>query len=354
MLERIVVKRTPFQEQMDWRLAEVFAEATTIASENDPARPEWPATPKVAIDPDGRGTVIVSDESQNPYGIAKARPLHEDLVDYVIEGRMLFERRRAGLLNRNIGAVMPLRTILLSAGNYANAMQQSFREKGLPPPILIMDKCTAGGRLGHISEWYADIILTDLDRELSGKDLLEAAGVEGIERTSYAGGNRVARNYDWLVHELFNLRPEYIFTPSRGIFDCVLHWQEQTAYNAAFGQQDPRLAAHPTDVVSINVVCVRPASEQSAARHISARHEPFARFKESDVKGLQALGYTGPDTQVLKVSEAYIADAHKAVQPIVQTSPTGSAGVAGILQLTDGQRLDRSKRIVAVNTGIEC
>jgi threonine synthase len=366
-----VVTEADYPRVMDWRLVEQFADGIPCFPENDPKEPEWSATPTIPVDltSAGYGVIYVKDESDtksNPTGTIKDRAAWELTTLYRDFARALYLKKKAGLLNGNIGSIPVPRLSYITAGNVGRAISRMFGRFGLPPMKLLVDKSILPRRLEILRKLHADIYMADLSRNVFEEDeqlarraytpeeikiLTNNRG--GIDITSVVALEPQAIFYDWHVHEAFNEYPNEIYVPygSGRLWENYLTWQERTIRNDGVGRRDPRLRVPVGSVVGMSVFGAEPADPNSSADKLTKSFNPFALFTDQDVTALRDLSFTGQETQATRVREERIRQAYDLLSQHVATEPSAAAGLALYLQRYDEGKINKRKKVLVVNTG---
>ncbi len=367
----MIVQEINYQPVMSWDLAAKFMDEIPTFSENDPARPEWKATPIVDVDltSDGYGLVHVKDESNlnsNPTGTIKDRPAWELTAEYRKFASTLFERMKTGTLARGIWSVPVPRFSCITAGNVGRAISYVYRKYGLPPMKLLLDVSTPASRLEVLRKLHADIYLTDLSRNVFERDedrkrraytpeeiLTLTNNRHGIDITSAAIMLPHMVFYDWHVHEAFNANPDEIYVPygSGRLWENYLTWQRLTVHNESTGRRDPRLRVPVGRVAGMSILGAEPLEQNSSADKLTKSFNPFTIFNDQDAIAMGALCFTGEATWTYRVPEERIKQAYRLLGKHLPTEPSAAAGLALYLHRFDEGLVDPRKKILIVNTG---
>ncbi|MFC1647688.1 pyridoxal-phosphate dependent enzyme, partial [Patescibacteria group bacterium] len=247
----IIVKEIPFPNHLNPKLVEKWAKGIPLFSENDPRNPEWESTPIHEIEYKGR-KILVKDESVNPTGTMKDRPAWEMACLYR-------DLARACLLKGLSAAElkeMPVPSLsIITSGNAGMAVANLFKKFDLPPPRLLIEASSSEVVLAELEKLYANIYKANLNKQLTGKDILRATNnANGKDITSDQTIEPQVVFYDWLAHEVFNKlspNPEnshHIYMPygSGRLFESFLYWQVQSIKKHIQNlPADPRLIIDP-------------------------------------------------------------------------------------------------------------
>ncbi len=353
--ESTAIKEIEYPDCMSWDLAEKWVDGIPEFSENDPMNPEWMATPTFQIDLSalGYGVVSVKDESDirsNPTGTIKDRPAWECAALFRDYAKLLFSKKREGILNGNVGNLTVPRVTYVSAGNMGRAFAHRLERHGLPPMKILLDKSIPPERLEQLKRLHTDIYLTDLSgSELSAKDINEMTNNRGgIDITSAMIIEPHAVFYDWHVHEAFNERPTEIYMPygSGRLMENYLTWQARNSR-----KKDPRLMIPVEELVDISILGVEPEQRISLADKLMKDHNPFVLYGNQDISALERLAFTGNDTGIYHVSEDRIKQAYNILSRYLNVEPSACAGLALYLQRYDEGKIDPGARPLIINTG---
>ena len=184
--ETLVVKETEYPTRMDWNLVEQWAEIPWFG-ENDPHNPEWKPSPVIHADLSsfGYGEVFIKNEadiSTNPTGTIKDRPAWEFATLYRDFARMLYMKKKEGVLNGNLSSFPVPRFSLISAGNAVISLAEMFRVHCLPPIKVLVDlEHISLGDLIHLRNLHTDIYVNDLaTARLTAADIKKATNNEAL------------------------------------------------------------------------------------------------------------------------------------------------------------------------------
>jgi hypothetical protein len=209
---------------------------------------------------------------------------------------------------------------------------------------------------------YADVYLFDLSKAVLTADDIKTLtnNTHGIDITSVVVIEPHAVFYDWHVHEAFNEEPDEIYVPygSGRLMENYLTWQQRTVRNELQGARDQRLRASAAKVATMDVLGAEPEALDSIADKLTKPCNPFALLKagqkdasDSDVSALKRFAFSGKNTGVYPVPEAYIKKAYDILSQFLRTEPSGSAGLALYLQRFDQGLANPERKVLVVNTG---
>ncbi len=357
MLDRLVVKETPYPERMSWELAEQWADSIPIPSKIDPKRPEWPPTPTLTIDlsPFGYSPVHVKNEAvpSNPTESIKDRPALETAKQYGYYARTLLKLRKQ--LNGNIESLPVPRFSIITARKAGEALAKQCEKYNLPPIKLLVDSAAPSSVVEELKMLPAtDLYIADLSRKLKAKDINRLTNNENGVNLSSVAIIQPQKFYNWHVHEAFNQTPDEIYLPfgSGRLFENYLYWQHKTLTNAIEGTPDPRLTAPVEKVIAIDILAAEPQKTRtSKARALTKAHNPFRIFEEDDISAMKCLESTSQGTGVYKTKEEYIKAAAEILSKYMPTGPSAAAGLALYMQRYDKGLVDPRKKVLIVNTG---
>lgn len=352
MLERTIIQEKSFSTVMSVELAQQWADGIPTYSESDPNDPEWRKTP-VEILPTEFGDVYIKDESDkrsNPTGTIKDRPAWEMACLYRDFARHILLKVNSGILSKGIGRVRIPRLTYVTAGNIGLAFANRFKIHGLPPMKILIDNSMPKDRVEKLKELHADIYMVDLNRkELSPEEIkMLTNNQDGIDITSVRSLELTPLFYDWHVHESFNFKPDFIYTPagSLSLMGCYLFHQQKN-----LRKKDPRLEIPLERLSQINILGAMPKSRFSVADKLVSDYLPFAPVGISDVDALKSLKFTGEQTGIYRVREDHIRDAYAILSGRFNCEPSSAAGLALFLQMGEQGLIDKNKRHLIINTG---
>src|SRR3989338_4469631 len=185
----------------------------TVASENDPAKPEFPpedpkfpATPTYKINVPGFTNVWLKDESRNPTGTHKDRMAWEIIVTY----RDILLAKRRG----QIKGELPTMSVI-SSGSAAIAIQTQLKKYSLPHLKVLVDYTLGKDIIEAMRSIGCEISKTDLAKKpLHSREILDLThNLQGLDITSSEALDPTTRFYDWMSYEIINSSPQYCFIP---------------------------------------------------------------------------------------------------------------------------------------------
>ncbi len=348
-IEVLTIKEIEYEEYFNKKLAEKWAEEIPIFS-NNPLNPEWRETHvvKLSLMNYGFGEVIIkneADKKSNPTGTIKDRAAWEIAALYRDFARII-------LLNKKIEKIKIPRISIITAGNAGLSLVNRMEKHGLPPIKLLLDKKID---ITKLKGQYADIYLTDLNRELTTHDIKKLTKNEnGIDITSNIIFRPQEVYYDWHVHEVFNLRPDFIFIPygSGRLYENYITWQEKSIRNIIEGIKDPRLKIGIEDLIKISIVGAKPRKiKTSKANKLTRAYLPFRIFEEEDILILNKLKFTGKVTGIYYVEEEKIEVAHKLINKYCESEYSASTGLALYMKMYNKWKITQNKKVIVINTG---
>lgn len=355
-------KELPFQETLDFKLLEEWADGIPMFPENDPTAREWAETPVHEIDLSkyGYGKVLVKDESVNPTGTIKDRASWEVTTLYRDFARMMILRHSSGEISTaEISQIKVPRFTVITAGNEGRALAQSFQKFNLPPVKIVVDRNMHPNILARLQGLHADIYEVDLSaKELTPEEIrMLSNNKNGTDITSTRLFSPEVVFYDWHVFESFNQKPNQVFMPfgSGRLSACYLYWQKKIVMDYLHGNPiDPRLSKEidPREIMKIGLLCAEPASYPSQADKLHGEFKPFLIFKDDDMEAISKFGFSGKGTGIYRISEAEIASAYGILrQEAVACEPSSAAGLALYIQKFKAGKINPAKRVLIINTG---
>src|SRR3989344_4840830 len=315
-----IIKEIEFPRFLTRELAERWADGIPLFPDKDPSNPEWKPTPIVEADlmPYGYGKVIIKDESSktsNPTGTIKDRLGQEVAKLYAMFARSILLKEKNGLGKKGIETVEIPRVSIITSGNAGTAIASRLQHYGCPPVNILMDLRTPKDRIEISKRQYENLFLVDLSDELTPEEINKITkNTKCLDITSETIFRPHEVFYDWHVHEVFNLIPDYIFVPfgSGRIFENYLAWQEKSLRNELEARRDPRLIAPLEKVINANIMGAEPRRRvNSRADKLTKKCLPFRIFDDIDVTALRSFEFTGPDTKVYRVDEKKIEEAYE-------------------------------------------
>lgn len=323
--------------------------------------PEWQPTPITSIDlaAYGYGTVHIKREDMNVSGTNKARAAYEHAKQYGMYAKLLLRAlEKKQISQAEIEHMTTPHLSVITSGNEGRALATIFEKYRVPPPKLLIDSSALHA---DYSGLYANVYQTDLQRApLHRADIVALTNNTGgtdINGSIYLEPQKVY--YNWLVHEVFNQQPDFVYIPfgSGRLLENFVYWQRKTGQNYIQNTNDFRLTVSADCVTNIHVVAGEPAENNSIADKLTAPYKPFRFFSDADIALHAASPFSGRNTCKELVAEAYIEYAyHIFCAHSIPTEPSGAVGLALYLQQYDRYRTSsanplHSSKVVIINTG---
>ncbi|MBU1111680.1 MAG: PLP-dependent lyase/thiolase [archaeon] len=320
-----------------------------VASENDPAKPEFPpddpkfpATPTYKISIPGFKEVWLKDESHNPTGTHKDRMAWEMVVTY--KDFLLAKK------NDQVKEKLP-RLSIITSGSAGIAIQSMLSKYKLPALKCLVDLNLNENIVHELERLGCEIYMVDLSRKpLDWKDILELTdNANGIDVTSSEGLDPGTRYYDWLSYEVINQSPDYCFIPfgSGHLFKNILNINKK---EVATTNHDPRFTGDVKILKNCNFIGATVNDPKSKADKLYAPHRPFTYFDEQWLRVYKSAGYCGQESMVYLLREKYLNEALQiAKEQKINCEPSGIAGLGMLLQMKD--KIPKNKKIMIVSTG---
>jgi threonine dehydratase len=318
-----------------------------------PHSPRFPATPMTRIE-EARCALYLKDESQNPTGNHKDRWAWEQLL--------IYRERLQELLHRPDRRSRPMkvpRLSMISSGSGAYALQVLLRLYGLPSLNVLVDgRRTPLPVIERLKLVGASVFPHNLDEKfLSDAEVrLYTFNEDGIDITTRdVMKPQVARFYDWLVCEILERRPKYIFVPvgTGELFVNIITFLESLADSPV---KDRRLIA--VDYADLRGIHVLGATAKEPLTAMDKLYASFPPIPPEAIAGKLAelidKGILGDRSAVYAISDGDAKAAKELVQSSkyrVNTELSGMAGLGLFLKLQDELSLDPATAVVAVNTG---
>jgi hypothetical protein len=328
---------------------EKLLKSIVVASENDPANPEFPpenpkfpATPTYRIKVPGFSNVWLKDESHNPSGTHKDRMGWEIVVTY----RNFLLAKKRGQIN----AELPQMSII-SSGSAAMAIQRYLRRYGLPNLKVLLDTHTNEEIVKSLRKIGCEIYPYDLTKKaLSWNEILSLTkNAEGFDITSNEALDPNTRFYDWLGYEIINSSPDYCFVPfgTGMLYENILNVNKREITNTT---HDPRFKGNVNILRNCNFLGASTNNPNSKAIKLYSQHLPFVHYDEQWIRLYKYSGFCGSETGVHLIKEGYLEDAMEiAEENGVNCEYSGIAGLALMLQIA--YLLPKNKKMLIVNTG---
>jgi hypothetical protein len=321
-----------------------------VASENNPAKPEFPAddpkfpaTPTYQISVPGFTNVWIKDESFNPTGTHKDRMAWEIVVTY----RDFLIAKEAGKEERPLPHMS-----IISSGSAAIAIQQQMKKYGLPDLKVLMDHTTDQSIVESLESIGCEVYTTDLSKKmLSTEEILTLThNPDGFDITSSEALDPTTRFYDWLSYEIINTSPDYCFIPfgTGNLYENVLN---VTKKEVSTEHHDPRFAGDIEKLRACHFIGATTNDPNSkAAEKLYSPHLPFVHFSEQWIKFYRYAGFCGNKSDVVLLKESFLDEAMQiAVDNGLQVEPSGLAGLAMLLQVRN--EVPSDAKILIVSTG---
>jgi len=323
-LERIVVKETPFQEHLDDKLLQNWAQGQEIQldSLNSPLM-------EVDLSPHGYGKVIIQDESTNPTGTIKDHMALAIRRWYRIFAQTNIKKEYKP--NTKVPRIS-----ILTAGNAGKALAHAFKD--IMPIKLLVDKEISPALLRELCQLDADIYQADLSQPLTSEQIKKLTNNQcGIELTG-----RHSRFYLTHASMILGLKPARLYVPygSGQIFDNYLDFQVMDEEGTVTQRKQPA-----------SICGAEPEQQNSIADKLTANCKPFAVYGPQKIQELQKQKVTGDFTGVYRVNEENILSAWQKMNELCPAEPSGAAGLALYMQHYDQGLIHPTEKIVVVNTG---
>ncbi len=328
---------------------ELIFKSIVVASENDPAKPEFPAdnpkfpaTPTYKIKVPGFKNVWLKDESYNPTGTHKDRMAWEIIVTYK---DFLLAKRRG-----QITGPLPQMSII-SSGSAAIAIQTQLRRYKLPNLKVLVDYRMEQEIIDATEKIGCEIYETDLSQKaFNWRDILQLTNnLNGFDITSNEALDPTTRFYDWLSYEIINNSPDYCFIPfgTGNLYENILNIAKK---EVSTSNHDPRFKGNVEVLRNCHFIGATTNNIKSKADKLYSPHLPFVHYDEQWIRFYRYAGYCGKESNVYLLKEQYLDEAIRiARSQKINCEPSGIAGLAMLLQLRD--KIPKDKNILIVNTG---
>jgi hypothetical protein len=324
-------------------------QSIVVASENNPAKPEFPAdnpkfpatsTRKILVP--GFSDVWLKDESENPTGTHKDRMAWEIVVTY----RDFLLAKERGQRTNDLPAMS-----IISSGSAALAIQNQMRKYHLPNLKVLMDTEVNPTVVSALEASGCEVHKTDLSKaSLKFRDILTLTNnPNGFDITSNVALDPTTRFYDWLSYELINESPEWCFVPfgTGNLYENILNINKKEVSTEV---HDPRFRGDVEKLRRCNFIGATTNNSKSRAEKLYSPHLPFVHFDEQWIQFYISAGFCGDKSGVFLIEESYLDQAYELAQSLeVRCEYSGIAGLAMLLQMRDEVPADA--KILIVNTG---
>ncbi len=323
-LERIVVKETQFQEHLDDKLLQRWAEGQDVQldSLNSPLM-------EVDLSPHGYGKVIIQDESTNPTGTIK-----DHMALAIRRWYRIFAQ--AHLKQGYKPNTKVPRISILTAGNAGKSLVNAFKD--IMPIKLLVDNKISPALLRELCQLDADIYQADMREPLTSEQIKKLTNNQcGIELTG-----RHSKFYLSHARMVIGLRPAKVYAPygSGQLFDNYLDFQIMDTEGTITQREKPA-----------SICGAEPEQQNSMADKLTAHCKPFVIYGPQKIQEVQKQKITGDFTGVYGVNEEYIKNAWQRMNELCPAEPSGAAGLALYMQHYDQGLIHQTEKIVVVNTG---
>jgi threonine synthase len=349
-----ILQEIEYERLLNKQLIEQWADGIPYYEKNNPSHPEWDATPtkELNLTSEGYGLIHIKDESVNPTCTIKDRAAWENTTLFRDFARQINLKLKQSEFEKEIRNFPVPRMSYITAGNMGNALSNAFKKYNLPPIKLLVHSEIPQEKLDSLKKLYADIYLVNLNEHaLTPADIKYLTNnTKGIDITSVMILETHAVFYDWHVHEAFNTNANEIYLPygSGRLFENYLTWQMRN-----MKEKDPRLNIPQEKLSNINIIATEPETLQSIADKLTKPYNPFAIYGEHDLQALKTLKFTGQETNIIRVSEEKIKQAHTLLSKHYKTEPSASAGLASYLERYEQGKINPNHKILIINTGQE-
>jgi threonine dehydratase len=303
------------------------------AERYDATLPAFPVTRAYPLRVPGFSNVWLKDESTNVTGTHKDRMAWEIVMIY------------KDMLLTNPERTLPHMSII-SSGSAALAIQTQMRKFHLPNLKILVDDQANPKTLQALEKIGCEVYRTNLEgRLLDSQDILRLTKNENGFDLTATRFDPAFQSYDWLSMEVFNLDPQYVFTPfgTGHLFENLLH----VARNLTTGHTDPLYHGDPPLLRHCNFIGATTSDPLSKAVKLYAPFRPFS-VGTKHARLYAARGYCGAESGIHEFSERYLDDAIAlAAEHHVVAEPSALAGLA--LLLEKGASADA--KIVVISTG---
>jgi Pyridoxal-phosphate dependent enzyme len=317
-----------------------------------PHSPRFPATNEITIADFHRCKLVIKDESQNPTGSHKDRWAWEKFLQY----RKLIESELKRYPSGEHQFALPTLS-MISAGSAAYALQTLLRLYGLPPLKVLMDSDdlrVSAQVVEKLKAVGALIYRADLDKDYldSSKVLELTKNIHGTDVTSRQMDMPLNENfYDWLVCEIVNLEPKFIFVPvgSGDLYANIITMIELFHSQARL---DERITVPKKSLKGIHILGARPSDSSTDMNKLWAQHAPLHAEIEKKLRDLKSTEVIGSHSGLYEVEDFRAKEAMKYRQiGKFNGEASGLAGLGLFLAMQDQLPIGMEDTVVAVNTG---
>lgn len=320
-----------------------------VASENNPAKPEFPAdhpkfpaTPTYRLAVPGFSNVWLKDESHNPTGTHKDRMAWEMVVTF----RDFLLAKQRGQAKGSLPQLS-----IISSGSAAVAIQTQLRRYHLPPLKVLTDSDTTPHIIAAMKVLGCEVYLTDLGKKPFGwQEILELThNHHGFDITSSEALDPTTRFYDWLSYEIINSSPDWCFIPfgTGNLYENVLNI---TKREVSTKQHDPRFRGRVNQLRNCHFIGATTNNPKSKAEKLYSPHLPFVHYDEQWIRLYRFAGYCGSRSNVHLMKEQYLDQAIALADHLgLAAEPSGLGGLAMFLQMR--RSVPPRAKVLIVNTG---
>lgn len=330
-------------------------ESITVASDDDPQRPEFPpfsprfpATPdyRLRIQPLGRD-ITVKDESHNFTGSHKDRMAWEIVVYY----KTLIEE----VLDPNSKASNLPPASIISNGSAAIAIQVMLRCYGLPALKVLVDHRTHADTIAKLRHVGCEVYKENLSKKLlDSEDVLRLTKNEnGFDVTARKLVDPNRRTYyDWLAYEILNCGAKHIFIPV-GTGDLFVNVLTVLREELVDNTNDRRLLRGVKTIEGLELYGATSKDRKTKMDKLFAVHRPTLKEAEQVVEEMHDTDLCGPRSGIYYISEDFVSNALDIARANkINADESGLAGLSLLLQLhNEGVEFPEDEKILVVNTG---
>ncbi len=344
-------------------------------SHPDPDNPEFPlnaprspATPaihleeKIGKSSDQKFTLIIKDESLNPSGNHKDRWALEMLFEYRERIKERLVEHKA--TDRGSKFIEIPSLSIISSGGAAFALQSLLSLYNLPPLRVVMHNSPRMRRaaeklklIGAIVEHVAlfgkgkrekyhksegDVL--SITRNINGWDITTRGESEPYEKAFY----------DWLICEILNERPDFIFVPfgTGDLYGSIL-WVLNDAISDDTGIDDRLQGIETEELKGINVLGATTENPNSSMDKLYSAFQPSKPALRKLTEKMKKTGFLGKHSGVYVLSEPRASEARKWFEDheelIGRAEPSGTAGLGLFREMQ--KSLDLTPTIVTASNG---
>lgn len=320
-----------------------------VASENNPAKPEFPpdnpkfpATTTYKIDIPGFSNVFIKDESINPTGTHKDRMAWEIIVTY---RDFLLAKERD-----QIKGSLPTMS-LISSGSAGFAIQAALRKYKLPNLKVLIDAEVDTEIITSLKFVGCEVYETNLSKKpLTSRDILALTNnPNGFDITSNEAFDPTTRFYDWLSYEIINSSPDYCFIPfgTGNLYENILNINKKELSTT---NHDPRFKGSIKKLRKCNFIGATTNNPRSKADKLYSSHLPFVHFDEQWIRFYRYAGFCGKNSGVNILEEKYLEQAYILANRLdIECEHSGIAGLGMFLQIKNS--IPQDSKVLIVNTG---